>query len=348
MTGARGPEPSRLCLPMRRLALLLPLLLVATGACRSGHKSADTIKPIPTLPTVTTTTVPDLSGVQLAGVPGRTTTTVGIGPGAATLKGTVQGPDGPVGGATIHVERLVADAVSTQDFASNADGTFTIPQIRGGRYRVRAYVPNPYNLAQVAPVLLFLGGTETQQLTLEMGAFVGVAVSSSIAPRPPVIEEPASLVVLVTTQSVDDKGVVRGEAVGSVKVELFGSTAWRVQTANPSVTDSQGQAAFRLTCSAEGAQQLSVTVNDTDSRPLDIPACVEAPPTTTTEVVATVPAPETTVPGPTTTGTTRPGATTTAPTTTTTAGPSTTTTTRPVTTTTTTRPPSTTTTTRKP
>src|SRR5437899_8320268 len=134
----------------RRLALLLPLALVA-AACSSKGKPNQGIKPVSSLAPVTTTTLVDLSGVKIAGVPGKTTTTIGLGPGGATLNGSVAGPDGAVGGATIHVERLVGDAVASQDFPSNPDGTFTIPTLLGGRYRVRAYVPDPYNLAQATP-----------------------------------------------------------------------------------------------------------------------------------------------------------------------------------------------------
>src|SRR3954451_4630372 len=245
----------------RRLALLLPLALVA-AACSGGGKKTTNITPVPNIAPVTTTTIVDLTGVKIAGVPGKTTTTVALGPGGATLKGTVAGPDGAVGGATIHVERLVGDAVASQDFPSNADGTFSIPTLLGGRFRVRAYLPDPYNLAQPAPDLFFLANTETKSLDLQMTLFSGLAVTSSMAPNPPFIDEPANLVVQVVTQSVDDKGIVRGVPVPGAKVELFGSSAWAVRTTNPTLTDDRGLTTFQLQCSAAGDQPLSATVND--------------------------------------------------------------------------------------
>src|SRR2546423_902477 len=140
----------------RRLVLVLTLAVLAAAAC-SGKEKTHEIKPLPDLPDVTTTTIVDLSGVKLSGVPSKsTTTTVVLGPGGATINGTVAGPDGAVGGATVHVERLVGDGMAAQDFPSNADGTFKIPTVLGGRYRVRAYVPDPFNLAQATPELFFL------------------------------------------------------------------------------------------------------------------------------------------------------------------------------------------------
>ena len=70
---------------------------------------------------------------SLAPVPGRaTTTTVVIGPGEATLKGTVNAPEGLVPGAIVRAERLVGDAVATADVITNPDGTWAIPAVLGG------------------------------------------------------------------------------------------------------------------------------------------------------------------------------------------------------------------------
>ena len=323
-----------------RLALLVVLAVFAAAAC-SGKEKTHEIKPLPDLPPVTTTTLVDLSGIKLSGVPGKTTTTIALGPGGATIKGTVAGPDGAaVGGATIHVERLVGDAVAAQDFPSNPDGTFTIPTVLGGRYRVRAYVPDPYDLAMAAPELFFLANTDTKQLNLTMAAYSGVAVTSSIAPDPPFVNAPANLVVQVVTQMVDAKGIVRGTPVPGAKVELFGSGSWLVRTTNPTTTDDKGLALFQMECSAVGDQGLSAVVNDTVNAPLTIGACTEPPPPTTTTVApppTTAAASTTTTaakgPGATTT-TTRPSSTTTSATTTTTRPPNTTTTAPPKTTTT--------------
>src|SRR5438067_11007718 len=109
---------------------------MTAAACSQKQKEAD-LRPLPPpSDDVTTTSVVDFSTVQLAGVSGRTTTTsIPLGPGGASISGTVNGPNGPVPGATVHVERLVGDGVGATDVASNAAGQFLVPNVLGGRYR---------------------------------------------------------------------------------------------------------------------------------------------------------------------------------------------------------------------
>jgi hypothetical protein len=260
---------------MRRAAALLLLL----AAC-----SADGVDPLPAPPTTrprpTTTALPDYSTVALAAVPGRTTTTLAVNGGKATLNGTVTGPDGPVGQAVVHIERLVGDQAAVLDVVTNPDGTFAAPQVFGGRYRVRAY--RPPDLAQVKPELLFLGGEETKALTLRMTRHQGVSVAAAIAPNPPVPTEPANLLVQVTLKSVDAGGVVRAVPIPGVRLELFATGRWTIEGSAAQASDAQGRALWRVRCGRPGEQPMSVLVGDGESLPLSLPACAEAPPETTT------------------------------------------------------------------
>jgi hypothetical protein len=319
----------------RRLELLcaaaLAVLVVGlVGACTPG-----TVKPLPPAPKValTTTTVAiDYGAIGLAGVPGRTTTTVAMGPGKATLAGVVNGPDGPVPGAVVHAERIVGDAMASTDLLTQADGTFQIPAVLGGRYRVRAWKPAPDNLALVEPQVFFLEGSENKKLTIGLTRYAGVAVTAAVAPDPPLIDAPTNLVVQVVDQSVDGGGIVRSQPVPGITAELFGSGDWRLTSANPTTTDAAGRARWQLECRRVGQQPLSVVVGDTSTFNLNLSGCTVPPPTgEETDPTATSEAPATTAPAATTT-----------------AKPATTTTTaRPTTTTSTTaRPPGTTTTTR--
>lgn len=292
---------------MRRA--LVVACLVATAAC-----TADGVDPLPAPPTTRprppTTAAPDYSTVALAAVPGRTTTTVPITGGKATLNGTVTGPEGAVGQAVVHVERLVGDQAATVDVVTNPDGTFALPQVFGGRYRVRAY--RPPDLAQVKPELLFLGGDETKALTLKMARHEGVAVAAAIAPNPPVPTEPANLLVQVTLKSVDAGGVVRAVPIPGVRLELFATGRWTVEGSAAQFADGEGRALWRVRCGRQGEQPLSVLVGDGETLPLTLPACAEAPPetTTTSSTSSTTSTPTSTTRSSTTTSstsTTRPG-----------------------------------------
>jgi len=61
--------------------------------------------------------------------------------GDASLSGTVNGPGGPVSGATVRIERHTADGVATRDVYTNAEGRWGITGLNGGRYRIRAWMP---------------------------------------------------------------------------------------------------------------------------------------------------------------------------------------------------------------
>ena len=302
-TGGRIPELIRISAASSLVAAL------ALGACSGKHDHAAP-KPPPNIPDVTTTTEADFSGVALAAVPGRTTTTIALGPGGATITGMVLAPEGPVPGASVHIERLVGDGVAAADIASDATGRYTVPAVLGGRYRVRAFVPNPVNLAQPTPAIFFLAANESKVQDLQVTHFSGPAVVGVIAPNPPPVDGPANLVVQLAQQGVDPKGIVRGTPIVNANVVLAGSSAWQVDGPTSGLTDSNGRVAFRLTCTAEGAQPLQAVI-DNQSYPLDIGPCTVPPPTTTT-TATTAPPPTTTAPPPTTTTTTvrRPGPTT--------------------------------------
>lgn len=260
------------------MRVLAVLSIVALGACTPRG-----VDPLPAPPTVhprpSTTEVPDYSGVQLAGVPGRTTTTIAIAGGTATLNGSVTGPDGPVGAAVVHVERFVGDNVATADVFTNPDGTFSLPSVLGGRFRVRAY--RPPDLALVAPEVFFLGGTDTKTLALELDRYQGMSVAAAIAPNPPVATEPANLLVQATFRSVDADGVVRAVPIPGVRVELFPTGRWTVEGAAVQFADTDGRALWRVRCGREGEQEMSVLVADGEAFPLSLPACAAAPPSTT-------------------------------------------------------------------
>lgn len=309
--------------------------LAVLSACQA--KAVPPLPPAPSIPPTTTTTIIDYSGVGLAGVPGRTTTTVAMGPGRATMSGSINGPDGPVPGAVVHLERLVGDAVATMDVLTGPDGRYTIPAIFGGRYRVRAWKPAPDNLALVEPQVFFLEGSEKKELNLTVTLYQGVSVSAVIAPDPPAVDAPANLVVQAVNREVGGDGVVRSNPIRAVRAELFGTGDWRVLTPVATAADDAGRARWTLVCRRAGDQPLSVVIGESATFNLNLPGCATAP-TTAEDQPVDDEAPTTTAaatPGPpqSTTTTRPPAATTTTTTTAARPGPTTTTTTAATTTT---------------
>lgn len=251
------------------------------GAC-SGSGVVKIKDPGP-VPVTTTTTAIDYGAIGLKGVSSRATTTLPLGPGGATLQGTVLGPEGPVDQATVHIERLVGNAVAVLDVVTLADGTWSAPTILGGRYRVRAW--KAPELALTKPQIFFLQSSETKKLELRVDRYAGASVAASIAPNPPIVGEPANLFVLVAERRVDETGVVGATAIVGASVELAGS-GYQLETNNPTITDNNGVAEWRVRCtSSSGA--LSITIANGGSYPVELPACASSGQPTETSVTST-------------------------------------------------------------
>jgi hypothetical protein len=277
--------------PSHRL-LVLAACAVLSG-CATGAVAALPAPPT-TVPGPPTTAVADLQSGVLSAVSGNTTSTrVVIAPGPSTLQGTVTGPGGPVPGAVVLVER-VTDNGARGDFetSTRADGTWTAPDIVGGRYRVRAW--RAPTLAVTQAVTLFLQSGETRQVQIQLQQFGGDQVASSLAPDPPVVDRPANLVVQVTAATVGaSDGVVRAVPLPGMTVQLQGSSEWELSGANPATTDGSGQVAWQLVCMQAGSQPLQVLLGDGTNVGLDhISPCVNPTvPSTTTSTTkpATIP-----------------------------------------------------------
>jgi hypothetical protein len=232
--------------------------------------------------------------VAESGVPGSPTTVpIRIGPGAASLNGTVLGPSGPVAGATVEADRLAGGQVATAQTTTAADGSWTLSAILGGRYRVRAW--QQPSLAVTSPQIFFLSGTQSMSLTIQLAAFTGPNVAAAIAPAVPVVKQTANLDIQVTDPTVGPDGVVRDLPEVGVSVTLTNGPLWQVFNGNPLTTGPDGTVLFEVGCQAAGTNPLSVAVGAGAPVALQLPACLGPPPTTTTTTTTTtVPAPTTT------------------------------------------------------
>jgi hypothetical protein len=277
--------------------LLLPLL---AGCSKKEGKAL----PAPKADETTTTTEPvDLTHVSLEpiAVTGKpTSTTRPLGGGKASLFGRVVDTGGsPIGGALVRATYYgdvnkpeVIEALSLDD------GTYRFDQVLGGRWRVRAW--KAPELATLEDNTFFLGYTEQRQLDLKVKAAVDYVVTSSMAPNPPFIGAPVELAVLVMSQSVDSEGIVHRSPVGGAAVTLNALGRWSLAGDATQATDYNGRAAWTLTCTEVGQQDITAVVGGRDW-PLGIPPCHDPMETTTTTTTTT-----TLPPGASTTSSTKP------------------------------------------
>jgi hypothetical protein len=275
---------------VKRWAPFAVAALLAAGLAGCGVQQLSFPTPPPTVRSVVTTqpTLPsNLPSVTEAPVPGAATSVAPrIRPGQATLNGTVIGPNGPVGGAVVNADRLVGDQMASTQTTTAADGSWSLSSILGGRYRVRAW--QQPSLAMTTPQVLFLAGTETHTMTIQLTAFTGPTVASAFAPANPQVGQVDNLVIQVTTPTVGGDGVVRNLPQVGVSVTLTDGPEWLVHNGNPLSTDTNGQVLFQLSCQAAGSQPLSAEVGAGAVVALQLPDCVP-PPTTTVPPSTTVP-----------------------------------------------------------
>jgi hypothetical protein len=300
-----------------------PVALVAgaalVGACSSGGSGAD-LKPHPLAGAATS--VVDYSAVALPRVAGTTTTTVRE-QGTATIDGSVSGPSGLLPGATVTIERLVGSRSTRTDVVTGADGRFALPNVPGGRYRVRAYLAPA--LALVTPDLRFIEDGKEATFDLKVDDQRKVVARAAVSPSAPYVGDDVNLAVVVANRTVDTDGVVRSVPLPGLRVELSGLGAYTLtapdQTGGPfgprttttlsfepatvAFTDGAGQVQYALHCSESGNPGLellvSVTVTPTEvpGQPpgvpttqiqhlsLDVPPCVDPTTLTTAPDVTT-------------------------------------------------------------
>lgn len=252
------------------------VVALALAACSSG----DPFEPLPEPPTrpapsTSTTAPPDFRAVVLAPVVGTTTTTeVVLGPGPSTLAGRVDGPDGPVEGAIVRLERMVGDASAGLDVSTGPDGAWRAPGLLGGRYRIRAW--RPPDLAMLEPQILFVEAARPGAVALVLAPLQPVAVDIALAPDPPVVGAPVNVLVRISSQIVGGDGVVRATPQAGVELSLGTGGGWTAQSPVQASTDIAGNATFTLVCRAVGPQALMVTLPGTvgpqpDAQPADSP-----------------------------------------------------------------------------
>lgn len=259
-----------------------------------------------------TTRPPGAALPQLAAVGGTTTTTVPPNTGLARVTGVVRGPEGPVPGATVRLERFILDETQVVEVTTGGDGRYHVSGIGGGRYRIRAFLPP--RLAQPSGEVIFLGVFEERTVDLSVEAFGEPRLSLAYAPDPPMLDQAVNVAVRVTSRQVDGDGVVRTSPVSGASVSIVATGGMTATSSTSDVTDGSGQAVVTFQCRSTTATRLHVTARLPGAAPpttaapdptastvppaapaaptvamsYDVPACVD-PTTLTTTTTSTVP-----------------------------------------------------------
>lgn len=282
----RGPAAG--ALRVRRLFVVLLALLAA--ACSDG--TPDAAPPDTTAVAETTTTPTTAAAATTTLRPTTTSSTVrptttsstllAMGPGEASIVGTVSGPAGGVEGAIVRVERLVGKAVVSVDVTTSAGGSYSLGTILGGSYRVRALKPPDFASSPVEA--FFLAAQERRVLDLKMLPAGGERITATVNPNPPRVEQTASLTIQVGTGRVDDQGRPAITPRPGVLLTLTPGAGLVLEGTPQALTDANGSATWRIRCLVEGANTFQLVVGAGTTQ-VKIPACAAgapppAPPTT--------------------------------------------------------------------
>ena len=264
------------------VAIVSALIFSALSSCT--QKVEITYPEVPTTlalrPTTTTTIGPDRSKETLLPpsdsalpVP---TTTVDFGTGSVTLAGRVLGPDGPVPGASVRIERVVGSSTAERTVFTDDQGRFTLPDVPGGRLRLRAWkIPD---MAMARNVVVFASGTT--KVALKAERFAATDVRWAAAPSSPMEGQAVNLVVQVSRRRVDDGGVIGFELITGLAVRLIPLGSLQPDGAAERLTDDSGRASFPMRCNAAGPAQIRAQLASGEDATLDIPACLPLPTTT--------------------------------------------------------------------
>lgn len=191
--------------------------------------------------------------------------------GGASLRGTVVGPDGPVDGAIVRIERFVGDDFGREDVATDPDGTWEASDLLGGRYRVRAWARPA--LATVEPQAAFVSnkdGSATLDMTVER--FEGEQLQGALDAATPAVGQVVTLRALVSRVEVNDQGIVNGVGLEGRDVEVTVLGGIRVVGAKKATTNADGFAELSVVCMVTGLHGVTLRSGDL-SVDVDLPEC---------------------------------------------------------------------------
>lgn len=199
-------------------------------------------------------TVPDSSRtplIRFAG-PEDSAASADVGTGSLHLGGLVRDAEGPVAGATVILERFVPAGTAQVERYTNEDGRWELSGVAGGRWRIRAFVPQI--AASPGSQVYFFADGDTAELVHDLIAPSRDLTMQVTAPADTIVGTDVVVVVTVAGEQVTDDG--RRELVGraghEVQLRVDQGSAVELISAGSVVTDAAGQARFALRCHMTG------------------------------------------------------------------------------------------------
>lgn len=178
--------------------------------------------------------------------------------GAAGLGGTVVGPDGPVSGAVVNIERHTSAGSAQLQVLTGEDGTWTADNLAGGRFRVRAYLPNL--LTDLEPQVFFLRADEQRPVSSRLVGPADQLVVNLHSSGPHYLTMVSTNAVTVGRELVDGEGRLVLSPVPGHGVALTVTGAAGFIASPTGFTDASGALRFSVLCPVLGTSELRALV----------------------------------------------------------------------------------------
>jgi len=185
----------------------------------------------------------------------------------------VQGPAGPVDGATVKIERFVGSGVASADVVTSGGGVWRMDSVLGGAYRIRAFKAPDVGQSNVE--VFFLGATEKKTVDLRLTSSAGQQIFAVINPNPPRVNQPAILTVQIGTGRVDEQGRPAIIPMVGVVLQLSVGAGQALESSPQAATDATGSATWRVRCLAEGPNPVTLTIGNGVTQ-VSVPPCAAA------------------------------------------------------------------------
>lgn len=224
---------------------------------------------------------PDTRGDGLAPVVAPVPTETGppalLSAGQARLEGTVRGPDGPVAGAVVRIERHTERGMVGIDVTTDVDGDWVLSSVPGGRYRVRSWVPGL--LTMDGSDVRYVGDGQVAPFRFDL---FGIDPTPSIqfVHAGPLYEDLASSVALVVGwRSVDADGVIATNPVAGAAVTVESTPEVTIVGSPVLFTNGDGVAWVELRCVPGGGSGGSLAARSGQvAAVFALPGCRPVPP----------------------------------------------------------------------
>lgn len=196
--------------------------------------------------------------------------------GQAQLSGTVFGPDGPVEGATVRIERFIGFRSGRVDITTGRGGRFVIGDLLGGKFRVRAW--SRPDLATVEPQTIYLTAEGNGTLDLTAERHDATTLQGALAVADPRLGQQVLFQALLSKEEVDENGIVVGKGIDATDLELQATPGVEILSANPVRTGPDGLVGWNVQCVEVGAHPVTV-VGGGQAATFTLPECRVPDPT---------------------------------------------------------------------